>query len=362
MKLLSRLKDQPDPNPSLVRGKGQCLATFWQQATPGTTYWRCLVPARHLPGQSIPVTFKDLKENRKGQVLFPRQRGDVAVWQFLGDLHRTRMAFGMKQILGTKLVLEVDDNYMRFAPYMKGKQIASPWKKTIAEARAAGTGYSHEQHKKVVPHVDHIICTTEFLADIYSELNPNVSVCPNSVDPEDWQYEREPHDPFRIVYYGSPSHMKDTPLVTDALKWASKQEGVEIWTVGFDNPGWSFPYQKVPWEAHLDKARQHLFRFDVGIAPLTGNPWSRGKSDVKALEYAMAGVMPILQDEVPFSYWKGAGWDWMCSTKGDWMEAIQEIVRNRSDAPLIAQRAKELVLTERTIDVNIELWREALLG
>lgn len=361
MKLLARPKPKfpSDPHsPELVREPGEeCLATFWQQITPGTTYWRCLVPARRLPGQSIPLTPLDLQEDPKsGKIWFPRQRGGAAIWQFLGDAHRTKVALAMRSLLGTKLILEVDDNYTRPAPYMRGRADAH-WKKTIAEA---GTGYSNEAHRIIAPAVDHIICATEYLANVYEQFNPNVTVCPNSIDPDDWQYEREEHDAFRIVYYGSSSHVVDAPLVTDALKWASRQPGVEVWTVGFKVPSWSFEYQTVPWKKDLAEARQELFRFDVGVAPLKGNPWSRGKSDVKATEYAMAGVMPIVQDETPYEYWKGAGWDWVCKTKGDWMEAIQEIVRNRDEAPKFAAQAKELVMTERTIDVTIDLWRSAL--
>ena len=93
MNLLRRKPKVLDPNPQLRRKRGTCLATFWHQASPGTTSWRCLVPARHLPGQSIPVTEDDLAEDGE-RIIFPRQRGNAAIWQFLGDDTRSRMAFG----------------------------------------------------------------------------------------------------------------------------------------------------------------------------------------------------------------------------------------------------------------------------
>ena len=350
-----------NPNPVLERPTGECLATWWHQATPGTTYWRCLVPARHLPGQILPVRHDDIQEE-DGEIVFPRQRGDTAIWQFLGDEHRTKLAFGMRHVMGTRLLLEIDDDYTRPAPYMYGQK-NTPWVKTIAEAhasaRSGGPGYSHEMHRLILPHADGIICSTEHLASVYETYNDNVWVCPNSIDPDDWAYEREPHDAFRIVYYGSPSHISDTPLVTKALKWASRQEGVEIWTVGFQNPSWSFPYQTVPWTNDLAEARKNLFRFDLGIAPLKGNPWSRGKSDIKAMEYAMAGVLPLMSYEEPFRPWFDSFPD-LCLADGEWEEAIRNWVGSRETASQEALRAREWVLENRVIDETIHKWRQLI--
>lgn len=354
-----KVKFVDNPNPSLERGKREdCDATFWTQATPGTTYWRCLVPARHLPGQALPFKYSDLQEGKDGRPFLPRQRG-AAVWQFLGDEYRTRVALGSRELYGVRTLMEVDDNYTRPAPYMKGKAW-TPWHKTIAEAKAAGNGYSNEMHRLIVPHLDGIICATEYLADAYSDLNENVYVCPNSIDPDDWQYEREEHDTFRIVYYGSTSHLVDAPLVTDALKWASKQPGVEVWTVGFRNPAWSFPHQVLPWEASLAKARAHLFKFDIGIAPLKANKWSNGKSDVKALEYAMAGVLPLVSDAVPYRTLSHI--PDLVIPDGGWDEAIRYFVKNPDLARLRAAEVKDWVMRERTIQATVGLWKEAIRG
>ena len=356
MRVLTRSKTPVDPNPSLERGKREeCLATFWHQATPGTTYWRCLVPARHLPGQSLPFTPTDLKEKR-GTPYLPRQKGDTAVWQFLGDETRTRVAMGMAEIHKYRTLMELDDNYLRHAPYQYGKA-NTPWRRTRAEAKG---GYSHEMHRLCTPWMDGLIVSTDFLANAYEDYNANIRVCPNSVDPDDWEYEREEHDAFRIVYYGSPSHGVDAPLVTDALKWAARQPGVEVWTVGFRNPAWSFPHQSIPWGSDLVEARKHLFKFDLGIAPLKTNDWANGKSDVKALEYAMAGVCPLVQDAEPFKAWEGVVP--MPKHKGDWVESIRWAVQNPDEVKAFAQHAKDYVLKERTIQSSIHLWRKAVDG
>lgn len=347
-------------NPQLERAADEeCLATWWHQRTPGTTYWRCLVPARHLPGQTLQLQESDLTLDGNMQPTMPRQRG-TAIWQFLGDVVRSKVALGMRDLHGTRTLMEVDDNYLRSAPYLKGRP-GAPWKDTIAESLESGSGYSHEMHRRIVPVFDGIICATEFLADKYYEYNENVYVCPNSIDPDDWQYEREEHDPFRIVYYGSYSHRTDTPLISKAMKWASKQPGVEVWVVGFDPIDWSFPHAKVPWTYELPEARKTLFRFDLGVAPLKANPWSNAKSDIKSMEYAVAGVCPLMSDAVPYESFRDCDPDLLVKD-GDWEEAIRFYVKNQDVAREKAAKAKEWVLANRTIDKTIHLWKEAING
>lgn len=336
------------------------IATFWRQATPGTTYWRCYLPALHLPGQVLPLGEDSLAVDGEGEdkrLILNRHRG-AAIWQFLGDDGRSRIALQMQK-QGLRTLMEVDDNYLRFAPPLYGKSGA--WARTHGEAVENGTGYSVEMHRKVVPLMDGVICTTEYLAADYAEVNDNVYVCPNSVFVDDWEgHERVESDVLRIGYYGSPSHVKDWPRVKKAMKWASRQKDVEVILVGFRPPGWSG--KVLPWHDHILDARGNLFQLDIGIAPLTQNGWANGKSDLKAVEYAMAGVMPIIEDAPPFAPWAQIGWPFMPSTPDEWDDVIREAVANRDKVAGFAAKAKEYVLAERTIEKNIHLWEEAVSG
>ncbi len=333
------------------------LATFWRQATPGTTYWRGYLPMLYLPGQVTPVWDECLEWDDATQHLTVKGQEGTPIWQFLGDDGRTRIAL-QQQRQGTRVLMEVDDNYLRFAPPLYGKFGA--WTKTHAEALANKTGYSVEMHRKIVPLMDGIICSTEQLADEYSAYNDNVYVCPNSIDPTDWDVERTESDILRIGYYGSPSHARDYPLVKKALKWAMKQPDVEVSMIGFTPPGWRGKI--APWADNLFDARKNLGAIDVGIAPLTRNLWADGKSDVKALEYAMAGVMPIVEDAPPYSPWKDMGWEWCPKGELGWSDAIHDVIEMRDDVKMFAAQAKDYVLAERTIQGNVHKWQEAIDG
>ncbi len=333
------------------------LATFWRQATPGTTYWRGFIPMLHLPGQCRAMDDKSLEQAEDGELTLVGHEG-TAIWQFLGDDGRSRIATQLQR-QGVRTLMEVDDNYLRYAPPLYGKNGA--WSKTVAESKANGTGYSVEQHRLLVPLMDGIICATENLAEDYAEKNDNVYVARNSILLDDWEdFERtEDDDILRIGYYGSPSHMRDYPLVKKAIKWAQRQPDVEIAMLGFTPPGYSG--KTYAWQDNLYEARKFLGHIDIGIAPLTRNKWSDGKSDVKALEYTMAGVMPLLQDAPPYSPWSDIGWPFMPSTADEWVDIMKDAVQNRDKVKGFAAKAKEYVLARRTIESEIDNWREAVL-
>lgn len=330
------------------------LATWWEQITPGTAYWRCLIPARHLPGKVCDLQFADLAPDGRGEPHMPRQEGGCAIWQYSGS--KTRGALmSWQQEQGLRVLLEVDDNYLSPSD---GK--ATPgWCKTDAEA--SGVDHStHEMHARCAAWVDGVVCATRPLADAYRRVNPNVFVCPNSVDPDDWAALDKPNDGvFRIGWAASGSHMMDAHLVRRAFQWASRQDGVEVWFLGTPPSDWKFRLHNVPWTRDLAAYRLSLQSLDVGVCALTDTTWTRSKSDVKCLEYSMAGALSICSNVPAYEPWKGGPCLW-ASSATDFERAIRWCVFHRDEVKEIARAAREHVLAERTIGKSIHLWREAV--
>lgn len=333
--------------------------TFWRQATPGTAYWRGYIPMKAIGGGVLPImgdslSWKDDVEG--GEIILHRHHGDTAIWQFLGDEGRSRIVLQLQR-QGIRTVMEVDDGYCYFAPPLMGKKGA--WQRTHAEAVANGTMYSTEMHRKVVPMMDAMIVSTDHLAEVYSEYHDEVYVCPNSVNPGDWNVERHEAEHLRIGYYGSTSHVKDYPLAKKGLK-AIERKGVEVVMAGFRPMGFTGTY--FPWADNLFEARKPLGHMDVGIAPLKRNRWADCKSDLKAIEYAMAGVMPIVQDAPPFDPWKG-WWPWIASTEDDWTRLLKEVAAlDKSEVQAYAKQAKDWVLANRAIEHTKHRWEQAIHG
>jgi hypothetical protein len=343
----------------LERPQGDALVTFRRQATPGTTYVRCLLPARHLGGQSLPLETSDLQwDEVNDSFVLGRHQGDCAVWQFLGDDFRSRIAWGL-QDQGVRTLMECDDNYLTPHPHLPGQAVA--WHRTIKESKH-GTGYSNEMHRLIVPTMDGVIVATEYLRDLYLEHHDHVYFCPNTVDPDDWVdlAEKDPNV-LRIVYSGSLSHLRDAPQVTKALKWASRQKGVQVWLQGVRPPTWTFARHS-PWSDFLHQYRHDLGMFDVGVAPLVPGRWANGKSDLKALEYTMAGVVPLLSRTEPYRPWFDKPEFMVDPNEVAWLDRVKWLLKNRDALPGMLETAREYVLAERTTQANVWRWMEAIKG
>lgn len=293
----------------------------------------------------------DLARDEDGRVFFPRQVG-AAIWQFPGSTAQSIICAAL-QARDHRLLVEVDDNYTT----IEAGHDATGWR--YGAARSGRDVPSVEAHMSVAGFADGIIVSTPHLRDIYSRLNANVYLCPNSIDPSDWPEppDREGREVIRVGFAGSDSHAPDLALVTHVLAWASEQPGLEAVLYGLD-PGWRFPHKIMVWTDDRDAYRRRLSDLDIGLVPLRETPWSRGKSDLKIMEYAMAGVAPVVGDALPFQ-----GWRDVIPLHPDGRAMLEDVKALAADPALRAERVqavREHILAERTIEKNIWRWREAL--
>lgn len=340
----------------------QPQATFYYQSTPGTAYWRCMVPARHLPGQAM---FNLPKRGvQDGRLVLPNHHG-AAVFQFAGNLEHLAIIRYM-QGQGIRVLLEVDDTYLHWHPqYMK----RAGWNRDMD----GGPGFSVECHRRTAEVVDGVICTTDLLAKQYRKLNPNVFVCGNQIDPADWAEPEKPDDgKFRIGWFASASHREDGLLPYRALEWASAQPDVEVVMIGTGvaggidkdtkqrtvKPLYKFPFKHIPWSNDFGVYRKFMQELDIGICPVKPTPWAMCRSDLKALEYGMAQAYPVVSDVPPYDTVDVP----KAKTPKDWLRIIQQLVADRDGTRQKAREWREYVLANRTIHQNIHLWEAAVAG
>jgi hypothetical protein len=113
----------------IVGVEPELAATFYSQETVATAYWRCVLPARALPGQVVKHRPKVVMDD--DMPAFPDHRGS-AVWQFPGWEYE-RYAMAAMQEAGVRCLIESDDNYLNAIPYgkawmrkMPGREQARP--------------------------------------------------------------------------------------------------------------------------------------------------------------------------------------------------------------------------------------------
>lgn len=356
----------------IVGAEPELAASFYYQSSYATTYWRCLLPARWLPGQAVNHAAGMRWEDDEGvHVDFSEEHRGAAVFQFPGDGTRAIIMAEMQE-QGIRVLVESDDNYFDTSPLGNPGWVKTlkPTAKELKDPNRRGHRHSLEAHRKIVPWADGCIVTTEQLAKRYRDFNKNVFVCPNQIDPDDWP---EPQDPLvgnhfgwerddgvcRVGWFAGPSHGRDAPLVRGALEWASKQPNVQVVTMGFD-PHWNFDRLHIPWSNDAGVYRRVIGWLDVGLAPVVETPWSVCRSDLKALEYGVAGAAPVVSDAIPYKGYSGPCL--RAKTPRDFLRHVQHLVTNPDEARMLARSAREFVLKERTMKQNIWRWEEAIDG
>lgn len=329
------------------------MTTWFQSSTKGVTYVRCDLPAKHLPG--MVVDFADLtKSNDDGTYTFSHE-DSCSVWFAPGNYLRG-VAMEAQRREGQRVMVEVDDLYLRLPPIAYLGQ-SRPWKKKFD--RTMIHEHSSQMHEIICREVaDGFIVSTSRLEKEYLVFGKPVFVCQNTVDPADWRFRRAKKDVFRIGFAGSGSHMIDMSLVIPALKWAAKQDGVEVVMLG----NIQLPYARnMPWTETLADYRKSLFQLDVGVCPLKNGTWANCKSDLKALEYSMAGALPIVSRVEPYSPWlKHDSPALSADNPRDFLKQVKWCVGNQNEVKDRAKACKEKVLAERTTAGNIWRWQEAV--
>lgn len=332
-------------------------ATFYKQKTEGVSYYRCYMPARYLPGKVVEISEHSLQE-RDGEIIIPEQEGRGSIWSFPGNLTRARM-MSLLQDRGHKVLVEVDDNYMIGPPVRS----VSTWETHITTPDSVEL-HTYEMHVAIAEDAHGIIVSTPRLAEEYSSVNSNVTVCPNCVDPDDWD-QTPPHQEdgiLRVGWAASDSHMYDAGLIREALGWASKQERVEVVIMGIrpEFSRFAFKHTYVPWTDSLEAYRKALPAIDLMLCPVLPGRWNECKSDIKALEAAMAGAAPVVSHVEPFRPWFDLTHSF--KSQNQCLRIVKHLVRNRDIVSDLAEKAKRYALDNRDIRQHIHKWDEAING
>lgn len=213
---------------------------------------------------------------------------------------------------------------------------------------------------------DVVTVSTEPLADLVSQWNPNVVVLPNCIP--SWLLDQPlPDDrPDRLTlgWGGSPSHTRDFGEIARPLRRVLQRFGdaIEWHCVGPDYTDRVASRRgKTRHTGWFDGVEDYLrsVDFHVGMTPLRPSVFNDSKSDLKLTELAALGIPAIVSNTGPYkrAYEAGAP----CRAVDDSREfesALIELVQSPSQRRELGKLARDWAAA-RVIDTNVHLWEEA---
>lgn len=202
-----------------------------------------------------------------------------------------------------RTVFEVDDDLWNVDPSNVG---AYRW-------FVGGTDADNNRHdvsgnlRRNIAAADVVTCTTEPLADILRQWNPNVHIIPNYLPHWLLDWERPRRDKLTIGWGGSGTHnmdwdaegpqikrfLKRNPNIDFRLIGASQRHGYDL----------GLPMAQVSAAGWIDSVEGYwkTVDYDIGVIPLKHHVFNQSKSDLKFLENSMLGIPTVASNAGPYA-------------------------------------------------------------
>ncbi len=274
---------------------------------------------RTIPGVKCTAWPRHLPETSKPEIWIQQRERDF-------DIERQHTLLGLASIV----IAEIDDD-------------------------PTSPQYNHGQPFDPMPlkAVHAIQCSTEALAEVCRQFNPNVMVFENQIAELPELPERSSDIPW--IFFGAQNRQSDWAPIMPAfhriVRELKKTTGVHVVVVHdrefFDELDEPSVSEFHPFCEYADY-RAILRQCDIALLPLEDTPFNRCKSDIKFLECAAEGVAVVAS---PTVYRATIGGD-DCVAGGLWYLTVEQFdnqLRSLIEMPSLRQRIAE-VAYERVRD------------
>lgn len=217
-----------------------------------------------------------------------------------------------------------------------------------------------------IRHANAVVVSTQFIADKYKALNPNIHVLVNFLD-FDRFYRPVPMQPrakISIGLVGTSLMPYNFALVDAALRSLCERYAgqIRLCFIGHQVPaGWeghpAVEYHPVLHEYHAYAEWLLEQQLDIALIPLVDDAFNNSKSVIKWMEYSAAGVASVFSDVATYRTVVDSGRNGMLveETPAAWQAAIETLVADPALRRRLARTAQAEVRKHFALRENA--WR-----
>jgi glycosyltransferase involved in cell wall biosynthesis len=244
------------------------------------------------------------------------------------------------------------------------------WLDTTRAAGGHPLAFLKGTRRKVIAlarRADQVVAGNEHLADWLSDYTSHITVIPSVVDVSNSVHRKHRESETVLLgWIGSPSsfrHLRN--LVIPLARAATEAPDIrfQLWSMGAGAP-LDVPGMKCHSVAWTEAGESSLLeRMDIGLMPLSDDPWTRGKCAYKALQYMAAGI-PVVADDVGVSAKViGDGHaGYVVSSPEAWSEALVSLSRDVSVRAQLGDRGRKRVIADYSLERWLPELAKALTG
>lgn len=335
------------------------------------TYARMTVPARALArqGHEVLLTPHFSLNYRTGEIAGssieePHKRitgFDVVIAKQMMRLHHPHIIEACRNS-GQQFWMDVDDWYFgidtRNAAYEAIQKRSNPKTnvENLRKAFAASTG---------------LICSTPYLRDRMLRINRNSVVARNAVEPDDWPEPKPLQKDMRVGWVAGLRHRSgDLETLKGVIEPFLKKHDATFVHVGYMPGKDEYGVEDL---VNLDGCQYEVYNairrqlyselafepFNVGIVPLSYQPFNEAKSNLKGLEYAMAGRPFIAAQTHEYQYLAACGVGRTAKRPQHWIRQLETLL-DPDLREFEAEQNRAMAIQEFHIDRRIHEWVNAL--
>ena len=259
------------------------------------------------------------------------------------------------------IVYETDDDLLRLDP-----------------SNGLNRAFRHERDliERMIRRADLVTTSTPVLAERLAPLATEVRVVRNAVDPA-WYGSpvtvatgaADDGHPLRVVFYGSVGRLRDYDACAPAVDAIARGGAARIW---LGAPALAAVVARAaqrfdevhPYVAGVPAFARQLtaLRPAIGLAPLSGTPYDRAKSELHWLEYSMAGAATVatrMPGGGPYGVIRDGIDGFLVGSQAEWRRALQRLAGSEDLRTEVAARARERVETEYDVAHRAIEWAAA---
>ncbi|MFP5212650.1 MAG: glycosyltransferase [Acidobacteriota bacterium] len=209
--------------------------------------------------------------------------------------------------------------------------------------------------KRIARACDAVQFSSPELQRKYGSLNRRTTVFPNHILEIPPRRNHSNGEGMTVGWGGSLGHLDDMKKIADPLiRWILSRTDVKLHLMCADPIRDLFKALPEGRKKHFSTGSlwdyyRFLTTIDVGLAPLKDTPFNRSRSDVKFLEYAVHGVVPVVQASGPYLRSVRDGATGLFFRTGEELIArLDGLARDTSRRLALAEAARDYVVRERS--------------
>lgn len=211
---------------------------------------------------------------------------------------------------------------------------------------------------------DLCLAPNRVIAHHLQEAGGRTAIVPMALDGDLWHpSSARDSEPLTIGWSGAPKNLSFLREILPALREVQLRFPEVRWVVhSGENPGFdAFRYNHVPFVSGNEP--QTVGSFHIGLLPLPDDPFVRGKSPIKALQYFACGVAVVGNPVGATREILTNGADSLWADNNDsWVAALSRLIQDDAFRTALGRRARKTFDERHALPVVFDRLRAALFG